>query len=172
MDVFVEQIVRKKFGPKDYLVTFGCILGSCLLIFLAFLFLVQIFVFVVAGVCFGAYYLITSRNLEFEYSVTNGDLTIDKIISRRSRKRVISLDCKLVETIGKYKPEEHTAKHYDKKFITSIYDDGRNAWCMTLQHPKHGRILVVFSPNERILESVVSFIPRQVALEAGLIGKH
>lgn len=46
MDVFVEQIVRKKFGPKDYLVVLGCILGGCLVIYLSIFFLTQIFVFV------------------------------------------------------------------------------------------------------------------------------
>ena len=172
MDVFVEQIVRKKFGPKDYLVVLGCILGGCLVIYLSIFFLTQIFVVVIAGVCFGAYYLITSRNLEFEYSVTNGDLTIDKIINRRSRKRILSLDCKQVEAIGEYKPQDHANKHYDKKIVTSVYDDGRNAWYLDLRHPKHGHIIVIFSPNERVLESVQSFIPRQVAFEAGLTGKH
>ena len=39
---------------------------------------------VICGVIYGVYYVISSRSLEFEYSITNGDIAVDKIINRRS----------------------------------------------------------------------------------------
>ena len=102
-DVFVEQIVKKKFGPKDYAVTVLAVLVGLIVIALSFLVpAVGVLILVLAAV--GVYYLITARNLEFEYSVTNGDITIDKIINRRKRKRVINTDAQYIDDIGKYDP--------------------------------------------------------------------
>lgn len=166
MDVFVEQIVKKKFGPLDYVIFAGVVLAGLVLTALAFVFLPPFAVIVFAGVCFGAYYLITSRSLEFEYSVTNGDITIDKIIYRRSRRRVISLDANTVEEMGKYDPEKHRAKSYASRLFTSRLPSGEGAWYFTARHPKFGYVLVVFDPDEQVLEAIRPFLTRQVAKDA------
>ena len=94
MDIFVEQIVKKKFGPKDYAIVAGVVLLGLIIVVLSMMFLYGIALIALILVGFGAYYIITSRSLEFEYSITNGDVTIDRIIYRRKRKRVISIDAK------------------------------------------------------------------------------
>ena len=124
MDIFVEQIIKKRFGPKDYLIIVLILLLASLLVVAALVFIPMIVIPVVIGVCIGAYYVITSRSLEFEYSVTNGDITIDKIIYRRKRKRVISVDAHTIEAIGKYKAEEHRGKNYSERLFASSSEDG------------------------------------------------
>lgn len=166
MDVFVEQIIKKKLGIKDYLIIVGTILAGCILVFASMLFIPAFSLFVLVGVCFGAYYLISFRNLEYEYSVTNGDITIDKIINRRSRKRVISMDAHGIEVMGKYKPEEHSQKNYAARMIVSETDDGNDAWYFTGNHPKKGNVLVVFSPDEKVLTALKPFLARQVSINA------
>ena len=101
MDVFVEQIVKKRNTTKDIAVIVGIILAALILCFVFAIILPALVpilgtlsLFLVAGTIFGAYWLISSMNLEFEYAATNGDLTVDKIIHRRKRKRVINLDSK------------------------------------------------------------------------------
>lgn len=170
MDVFVEQIVKKKFGPKDYLIFAAVILLGLVLAFLSILFLLPFAILVFAGICFGAYYLITSRSLEFEYSATNGDITVDKIIYRRRRKRLISLDAKSVEEMGKYDPQKHRGGDYAARIFASELDSGEGGWYFTAHHPKLGHVLVVFSPEERILEAIRPFLTRQVAKDA--FGRH
>ena len=89
MDIYLENIVKKKKDKKDILKIVGIILAgfifSDLVILLSFLisFLRAISVILFAGVWFGVYWLISSWNLEFEYSVTNGEIDVDSIISRR-----------------------------------------------------------------------------------------
>ena len=167
-DIFVEQIIQRKHSGKDYLMYVGLSLAFLIICFLG-IFVIPMFGFlVIIAAGYGAYWLITSRNLEFEYSVTNGDLTIDRIINRQRRKRVISFDCKDVEAIGKYKAVDHQSKHYDKKFFTSIADDGSDegAWYIAVRSPKYGGFcLVVFHPEERVLDSIRPFLPRQLAFE-------
>jgi hypothetical protein len=118
MDIFVEQIVKKRLGPKDYAIITATVFVGLVLIFLSLL-IPAITFLVLIGVCIGAYYLITSRSLEFEYSVTNGDVTIDKIINRRKRKHVISVDAHEIEEIGKFQPDLLRRKSEYAKFFTS-----------------------------------------------------
>ena len=167
-DIFVEQIIQRRRSGTDYLIYVGLSLAFLVICFLG-LFVIPMFGFlVIIAAGYGMYWVVTSRNLEFEYSVTNGDLTIDRIINRQRRKRVISFDCKDVEAIGKYKAVDHQSKHYDKKFFASLKADGSDegAWYITVRSAKYGGLcLVVFNPEERVLDSILPFLPRQLAFE-------
>lgn len=172
MDVFVEQIVKKRSTTKDIAVIAGIILAALILCF-AFAIILPMFVpalgaislFLVAGTIFGAYWLITSMDLEFEYASTNGDLTIDKIIHRRKRKRIINLDSKDIESMGKYQAADHAQKSYDKRINTARDESAEDCWYITMRHNKFGHILLTFSPDERTLNSLKPFIKRQLAVE-------
>ena len=166
MDVFIEQIVKKMFGPKDYLIFAGLVVAGILLILLSMLFIPSLSAIVLIGVCVGAYYLFTSRNLEYEYSVTNGEITVDKIINRRSRKRLISIEAHDVEKMGKYNPEEHRQKNYASKIFASVTEDGKDAWYLAGNQPQKGHVLVVFSPDEKVLGAIKPFLQRQVSVDA------
>lgn len=172
MDVFVEQIVKKRNGAKDTAMIIGIILATLVLSFI-FAIILPGFVpvlgtlslFLVAGAVFGAYWLITSMNVEFEYAVTNGDLTIDKIIHRRKRKRVINLDSKDIERMGKYKVADHAQKRYDKRINTARDETAEDCWYIAMRHNQFGNILLTFSPDERTLSALKPFIKRQLAME-------
>jgi hypothetical protein len=168
MDVFVEQIVKKKYDAKDYLIFVGIGLGTLILLF-ACLFiqvLASFSFFIGIGILVGAYFLIISRNLEFEYSVTNGDVTVDKIINRSKRKRVISFDAHTAEEMGKYDAEKHQGKSYDKRLFTGDSADNKESWYMTFHSPKTGYTLLVFTPNEKVLTAIKPFLPHQVMHDA------
>ena len=94
MDVFVEQMIKRKLSAKDYLIAVGIAIVAMILVFLCLTVFARIigtlFVLIIGGIIYIAYKLIRMRLLEFEYSFTNGDLTVDKIIDRSRRKRVIS----------------------------------------------------------------------------------
>ncbi|QAT50009.1 hypothetical protein EQM14_09620 [Caproiciproducens sp. NJN-50] len=166
MDIFIEQLVKKKSGPRDYLFFTGIVLIGALVVFLSILFLPSLAIFVLAAVCCGAYLLITSRNLEFEYSVTNGDLTIDRIIAKRKRRRMISVDARTVEKMGKYDPQKLRSKNFDARIFSSETEKGTDAWYLCAHHFERGNVLIVFSPNEKILNSIRPFLQRQVAKDA------
>lgn len=166
MDIFIEQLIKKKSSPRDYLISAAIALVGSLLVFLSVFFFAPLAILVLAAVCYGAYYLITSRSVEFEYSVTNGDITIDKIIAQRKRKRMISVDAREVEEMGKYDPQKRRAKTYSARIVASETEDGAGAWYFCAHHPQMGNVLVVFSPNEKTLDAIRPFLPRQVAKNA------
>lgn len=168
MDVFVEQIVKKKFDGKDYAIFVAIILGTLVLIFATLIIkiLAQFSFFIGIGILAGAYFLILSRNLEFEYSVTNGDVTVDKIINRSKRKRIVSFDAHSVEEMGKYDAQKHQGKSYDSRLFTGDNAANSDSWYMTFHSTKTGHTLFVFTPNEKVLTAIKPFLPKQVARDA------
>ena len=168
MDVFIEQIVKKKYDSKDYLIFAGIVLGTLVLLFACFFVRVLAgFGFILAiGVVVGAYYLIISRNLEFEYSVTNGDITIDKIINRSKRKRVISFEAHSIEEMGKYNAEKLQGKSYEKRLFTGDSLENTESWYMSFHSTKTGYTLLVFTPNEKVLTAIKPFLTHQVIHDA------
>lgn len=86
MDTFVEQIVAKKKGAKEIAVIAGTIFLIVVLVFVLFMFLGYFSLVIDMLLIYGAWWLITSQNIEYEYSVTNGDIDIDQIIAQRKRK--------------------------------------------------------------------------------------
>jgi len=169
MDVFVEQIIRRKLNGKDFAISIGISLAGAIVLFLCLTFgmtyLGAMAFLLMIGAVYGVYWVIMSRNLEFEYSVTNGDLTIDKIVNRKKRKRIISFDVKNAEEIGKYDETRLQHKNFEKKYFTGVHEDGRDSWYITCRSAKTGYVLVVFDPEERVLEAIKPFLPRQLRFE-------
>lgn len=166
MDVFVEQLVKKKSGLRDHLISAGIILAAVLLVFLSLRFFPPMAIFVLAAVCCGAYFLITSQSLEFEYSVINGDITIDKIIAKRKRKQMISVEARDVQEMGKYDSRKLRSRTFDARIFSSETGNGTGAWYFCAHHSERGNVLVVFSPNEKTLNAIRPFLQRQVTRDA------
>ena len=147
MDVFIEQIVKKKWNNKDYLKIAGIIIGGIVLFFvlnyvglmLGFQIWMMLFTIITAGIVFLMWYLISNMRVEFEYSVTNGYVVIDKIVSRRRRKRMITFESRDVEAMQIYKPELYAERNFGK--VLELYDANpdHEAWCMELTHKDYSR---------------------------------
>ncbi|NLG93682.1 MAG: hypothetical protein GX485_09075 [Clostridiales bacterium] len=166
MDIFIEQLIKRKKGSKDILIWVGVLLGIIIILFLVFAMAPVLLLPVLIGLIAAAYFILSSRNIEYEYSVTNSDITIDKIINRRKRKNVLSVDAHDIEFLGKYTPKDPHAKSGVQRINASDNEKGENAWCFTARHPQKGNVFVLFSPNEKVLASIKPFLTRQVAIDA------
>lgn len=172
MDIFAEQLIKKKKDLKDILIITSIITLLSLLTLICFFsvayipFMATISLFVFLGSIWISIILTRSRNIEFEYSIINGDVTIDKIIAKRSRKFIISFDAKNIKSMGKYDHSKHPKKSYNKVLYTCIDINNDNIWFALFKHQKHGNVLLVFSPNEKTLKAIKPFLKRQVASDA------
>lgn len=169
-DVFVEYMVKKKMGPKDVAVSIGAFILGAVLVFIGILLTSvapMIPFLVICAVVYGIYWVITSRMIEFEYSITNGDISIDKIVNRRSRKRLTSFDAKAIEEMGKYteNAQKLRTRRVDKTIFASETDDGRDAWYVIAKSRKTGLTLLVFSPNDRCIDAIKPFMDRRLRFE-------
>ena len=105
MDVFVEHMVKRRPTGKDiFLMSLYALLAVIVFVFGVFFTgpLLGPFSFVGAfiGVAalFGAYYLISNMNIEYEYIVTNGEIDVDKIMAKRRRKRLLTANARTFES--------------------------------------------------------------------------
>ena len=171
-DVFVENIAKKKRGFSTILFKVITMLTSvvvAVLFFFTFVLVVPKFLsvvfFISLFIIFMGYIITTAFNIEFETCLTNGVFDIDKIINRRKRKRLVTFRLETVEEIGRYNPAEHENKTYDNKFIACSDIEDEDVWYMTFRHYTFGHVLVVVNANEKMLNGIKQFIPRQLALK-------
>ena len=163
MDTFFEQIIKVKRKPAEIAMTIGIIIAAIAVIFLAWFFVMRIFspfgLILILGACFDAYKLISMTSIEYEYIFTNGDLDIDKIIAKSSRKRVVSINCSKIERFGKYNPAARPSSSV-KKVYTLCDADDPNAMYFIAPHKQEGLVMVIFAPDEKIKGVVEKAVPR------------
>ncbi len=176
MDAFIEKIVRKKKSAQDKLKVFGLIVAAVVLMFasVAFLplipvvgeFLGGISFFFVIGIGFGAWWLITSMNVEYEYIVTNMDLDIDRITAQRKRKRMLSVKSKDFEICAK-RNGPHFREWSKGSYPVLDYSgspDSPDCWFAVV--PVAGKpSLVLFEPDERMIQNFRRFSPNKVKFD-------
>lgn len=172
MDVFVEQILRLRRTPAVKLLQIFIILLAVGVCFFAYIALsLTRFAYLIILVCvlvmFLAWKLIGRYFIEFEYSLTNGMIDIDKIMNAKKRKRLIAADCKTIEAYGKYNEKAHHNKNYRQR-IMAANPNSNNLFCFVCSQEGKGTTLVVLEPNEKFMEALRIFLPkRAVNLDAG-----
>ncbi|MBO7217718.1 MAG: hypothetical protein J6V50_03360 [Clostridia bacterium] len=163
MDTFFEQIIKVKRTGKDIAILVATLLGAAVLLSIAGMFLMTSYMPLAFlggfGVCWGAYKLIMLTYVEYEYIYTNGDLDIDKITARASRKRVVSIVCSSVERYGKYNPAVRPSDSVKKVFMLCDADDP-DAKYLIAPSKKDGLVMIVFAPDERMRGVIEKAIPR------------
>ncbi|MBQ3969483.1 MAG: hypothetical protein II685_03225 [Clostridia bacterium] len=173
MDNFTEELVVRKNTGKDYskLAVYLLAIFAVPAIFILLGITVN-FYFIIVAVCafffaiYGSYYLVTALYTEFEYSVTNSNITIDRVIAKRSRKMVISVDIKRLNTLKKLKDGGFADKPYKKIFKASITPDGDDVYASELHLDKFGGdCLLLFSPGEKTLEAMKPYLRSNIKAE-------
>lgn len=93
-DVFAEQLVKHKPRLKNIVIKVLAILMGVVVTAFGWLVTQNLYPVLLAAAWLGAWYIFTSENYEFEYSFTNGELDIDRIVAQRRRKRLLSTNCR------------------------------------------------------------------------------
>lgn len=165
-DLFIEKLVVRKKTAQDYFM-FGCLIAGAILLMLfvvPFIPILRNIPIITAGaIIYGVYYLIRSRNLEYEYAVTNGDLDVDVIIAQRKRKRIFSGNCRDFEIVAPVRDDklsEYMANTRRKiKAVSSM--DSPDAYFLVSNY-NNERVIVFFEPDDRMLENFKTYIPNKV----------
>ena len=64
---------------------------------------------------------------------------------------------KNAEEMGKYDAARLQHRNFDNRYFVGVTEDGRDCWYITCRSQKTGHILVVFSPEERVLDAIAVF---------------
>ena len=162
MDTFFEQIIKIKLSGKVRAIIFGILFVDALIIAGVLLFTLAyslpLSVLVVGVVIWGSYKLLGMTSIEYEYIFTNGDLDFDKIISKSSRKRVVSVKCAKVQKYGDYIDGMAAPGSVKNTYHFCNPDD--KAKYMIVPHKNEGNIMIVFAPDERMADAIEKILPR------------
>ena len=165
VDTFVEQIIyRKKTKSQVALAVLIMALTSILVVML-FMFLQSLAFMLMLPLGWLMWWLLSGMNIEYEYCITNGDIDIDRIVARRKRERVVSVALKKVESAGQYKPEKWQGRQVDRLVFAAPSEKEEGLYCFSYRSKKRGYTLVVFQPNERVMEAFVKSLPRLIQLD-------
>lgn len=167
MDKFMEKLVAKRKTAVDFIII-ALVVAVILLVLFIFLTTnirigMGIDLLLVVGLIYLGYLVITSRNVEYEYILTNGDLDIDMIVSKRKRKRIFSASSKEFEVIAPVNSSSfsQSVQSIKNRIDASSYIDSPDAYYITLNY-KNNKTMVIFEPDERMLNNFKFYIPRKV----------
>lgn len=165
MDMFVEQLVSRKKGAREHLIVYGTLFAALLIVvclggflLLTTGFLVLPFLLAVL-VGWGAWWIIGSQSVEYEYSVTNGDIDIDRIVAQRRRQRIVAVAGKRIESLAPYRAADHAQKAYDRRIVAAPSDAAPGLWCFAYHGKRNGHTLVIFQPEDRVLNALIAGLP-------------
>ena len=75
---------------------------------------------------------------------------------------MITVNARKFEAFGPYKPQEHTGKDYAGRVYACVSSEDPGNYYAVFNHATLGKTLLVFTPNDRVLDGLRGFIPRQV----------
>lgn len=165
MDTFFEHMVKRKKNTKDILMIVLAVLVAVIAIYLlTALYMVPLIATLVlplqALMIFLCYKFITKYNVEFEYSVTNGDIEVDKIINKQKRKKVVSIDSKGINMIVPLGDDRIPQTDEGKIIDASSGNPEADIYCVI--YGDGGRNILIFEPTEKIIEELKKRNPRKV----------
>lgn len=170
-DYFKEQLVKSGMDIKERVlkIIIGVVISGAILLFIPF-----ISVFIVALAFFLDYKFLRlfspgflDREIEYEYTATNSNFEIDKVMNRSNRRHEINLDMKDIICISKLDNRQllghsHGAKIKDFSNIRNTNTDDKYA-IICMQKDKNGtetKVQVIFEPNEEMLKIFKVFVPK------------
>lgn len=177
MDVFMEYLINRKKDAKDIIIISGIVLAAVvltLILLLALLMFSQvpmvgsIGMLLVVGVWWGAFQLISRRNIEWEYILTNSEFDIDKIMAKKGRKRVLSIDFKEANLVARVDDSAHNYEFLGNETSNNIkvmdFTGGKNVgetYFVDIMI-ENERKYVLFQPTSKMIEAIKKFNPRNV----------
>lgn len=167
MDNFAEQLVKKELTDSDKTKkTLTIVGGTALTVILAmgsFLMLGSMMIafigMILAVACgCGTFFMARNSNVEYEYTFTNGELDIDKIIAQTKRKPMISVQISKFTDFGKY--DENTSEETEDMTVVMATDNiVSKEYYADFPHEEFGSTRLIFCPDERMKENIVKFLP-------------
>ena len=163
MDHYCEQLVAKSRTSGDTLKIVMSIVISSLIAVACMVFLFLTGALLLLIVAFGSVgaglWIAAGFGVEYEYIVTNDEMDIDKIIGKRKRKRMITVDIK--RTTDFLPLAQCDNDDYDVVVRASGGLENR-AYCMFVEHSGYGKVKIVFDPNKKLRNAIAQSVPKQL----------
>ena len=105
------------------------------------------------------------QSIEYEYTMVDSEITVDRIRGKSRRKNVLAVDSKKFEILasvaGRHQDEFKRNKGM-KKYDVSSSDDSPSRWFAVFNDKNGHRAMLIFEPDQRMIDAVKIFVPRRV----------
>ncbi|WP_028518927.1 hypothetical protein [Ruminococcus flavefaciens] len=169
MDNFAEQLIKKNETNSDktrrvMLIVVGALFTLSLLLLAVFQLrdpLISLLGFALAAAAgYGTYHFVQNTYVEYEYSFTNGELDVDKIIAKKKRHSMLSTNVRQFTAFGKYSDDLEESD--DMTIIFATDNIASHEYYADFNDESVGSARLVFAPDERMLENITKFLPAKL----------
>lgn len=169
MDNFSEQLVKKNETSAEKSRRFMLmILGILLTIALAVLSFLQLDkpamaflgMLLAAAAGYGTYFIVQGTYVEYEYTFTNGELDIAKIIAKKKRTELLSVDVRTFTAFGKYNDDMEETE--DMTVVIVSDNIASHEYYAEFQHEDYGFTRLIFVPDEKTLDNIRKSLPQKL----------
>jgi hypothetical protein len=109
---------------------------------------------------YGTYFIVQGTYVEYEYTFTNGELDIAKIIAKKKRAELLSVEVRSFTAFGKYDDELEETE--DMTVVITSDNIASHEYYADFQHEEYGNTRLVFVPNDKMLEYIRRFLPAKI----------
>ncbi len=164
MDNYAEYMVKKRPDSRDNMKKALILILLVLLCAasIAFMILTQIvfILFITCALICGGYFLLSGLSVEYEYAVTNGEMDVDKIIARRKRVHLITVQASKFEAFGEM--TDDVADDENRTLVLCSDNLGEGEYYADLTTEEYGPTRILFTPNDSVREALEASLPRQL----------
>lgn len=161
-DNFAEQLVKKKPGSSDntkkLMIILGAVIITAVTMYLAFVTGLYLILAITMGVIYGAYYFFRDTNIEYEYTFTNGELDVDKIIGQRRRKHLITINIAKLNDFGEVNAD--TPDNQDATLFLCSDNTDEGEYYADAEDEEYGKVRLIFTPSEKMVSYIEAAMPR------------
>ncbi len=171
MDVFMEQVVVKTPTSRDKMLEVLAKISAFAFAFALTFASIAFFPYIAPLALFLGFLAVwfsfrLSKRLvvEYEYALTNGELDVDKIIGKSKRKRLCSVHIGTITAFGKW--NDDMLVEADSTIVLASDNSGKlDEYYMNFKYKDYGETTLFFSPNEKMLELITGYLPREIKRE-------
>lgn len=164
-DVFIEHMVTRQHTWKSRLIQMVGFLVAPVLSYFSMYISPMLPPIVFAGSLYLAWLIFTRQNVEYEYIVTKSEMDVDTILAKRSRKRLLTVDCNgfeiLAPATARY-ANEINSQSIARRVDVCSSEHAENRWFAIFNDKEGKRTILFFEPDRRMLDAFQHFIPRKI----------
>ncbi len=158
-DIYTEQLLKKQSSGKDKEIKVLLVILTLGIVIMALgnpVWLLGVFIMAAVDV-----WLFRSLDVEYEYLYINGNLDIDKIMSKSRRKKAFEMEITDLEVMApKGAAELRLYQSLKARDYSSGSKDGRLYEMIVIKNGEKKRI--IFEPNDVIVDGMSMMAPRKV----------
>lgn len=172
MEGFIEQVVKRKNGSKQLFIKIISIvilvsipfIAAALAIALQIQYIMFIGLFLTLGGIYAVWYVFSCQKVEYEYSVAGNDLDIAKIIALRKRKKICRVPINEIEELTKDESKLNNVRITKSFYAACDVKSTEDNYYAIFNDPAYGKCVLIFNPNETILEGMKSHLNKKIVL--------